>query len=238
MTLRVATLRALRLAGGTLLIMVGIWAGVRVYTSRTTPPAAPAPLPPTVKVPAGEASPPTPSDVAAPDTAAIPDTLPDFSLADRAGKPTPIAKWHGKSLIINFWATWCAPCRHEIPLLQAMREEWRARDVEVIGIAVDHADKVNAYADKLGIAYPLLIGEEDALEAAAALGVQAPAFPFTVFADRRGDVVALFMGELRRPQVELILSTMRQVDAGSLSLTDARHHIADALRTLAEKQPS
>ena len=76
----------------------------------------------------------------------------------------------------------------------------------VIGIAVDDRDTVLAYADELKIAYPLLIGEQDALDAAAAFGVESPAFPFTVFTDRRGEVVALYVGELHKPQADLILS--------------------------------
>jgi hypothetical protein len=73
---------------------------------------------------------------------------------------------------------------------------------------------VLAYADDLKIAYPLLIGEQDALDAAAALGVDSPVFPFTVFTDRRGEVVALFVGELHRPQAELILREVQNLNRG------------------------
>jgi thiol-disulfide isomerase/thioredoxin len=160
-----------------------------------------------VPVTAGVASAPNPSDLA--DSALppprIPDRLPDFSLADRNGKVTPITAFDGKSLIINFWATWCAPCRSEIPLLERLHAEWQAQGMSVVGIAVDHRDEVVKFAERFKIAYPLLIGEQDALDAAAALGVQTPVFPFTVFTDRRGEVVALFVGEMHQPQAELIL---------------------------------
>jgi len=67
--------------------------------------------------------------------------LPEFSLANRAGKTTPITSFAGKSLIINFWATWCAPCRSEIPLLKTLHAEWAGNGMSVVGIAVDHRDR-------------------------------------------------------------------------------------------------
>jgi peroxiredoxin len=170
-----------------------------------------------------------------PSPAKIPDRLPAFSLADRSGKPTSIASFAGRSLIINFWATWCAPCRREIPLLQALQTEWASRGTTVVGIAVDHRDPVLEFADRFKMTYPLLIGEQDALDAASALGVDSPVFPFTVFTDRRGDVVALFVGELHRPQAELILGQVQNLNQGSIELPAARHAIAAGLQQLAPK---
>jgi peroxiredoxin len=245
--------RALRIAGGVLVMLFGAWAGLRVYSSHelkraAIPIGAPAAG---VRVPAGEASPPTASDFDAPfdspvGTAVmpgptplkIPERLPEFSLAGRTGEATSIANWRGKSLIINFWATWCAPCRHEIPLLQSLRREWRARDVEVVGIAVDDRDKVVAYADELKIDYPLLIGEDDALDVARAFGVGSPAFPFTVFTDRRGEVVALYVGELRKTQADLILSVVQSLNQDRVQLPEARHTIAEGLRSLSTETAS
>ncbi len=162
----------------------------------------------------------------------IPDHLPEFSLQGRDGKPVSIKAWAGKSLVLNFWATWCAPCRREIPLLEALHREWAERGVTVIGIAVDHRDQVLAYADELKIAYPLLIGEQDALDAAAAFGVTTPALPFTVFTDRRGEVVALYLGELHRPEADLILSVLQQLNQDQVALPDARHAIELGLQRL------
>jgi peroxiredoxin len=162
----------------------------------------------------------------------IPERLPDFTLANRDGKPTSIADWRGKSLILNFWATWCAPCRREIPILESLDLQWKPRNVAVIGIAVDHRDEVLAFAEALHITYPLLIGEQDALDAAAAVGVDSPVFPFTVFTDRRGEVVAVFVGELHRPQADLILSEVKDIDEDRIALPAARHAIAAGLDTL------
>jgi thiol-disulfide isomerase/thioredoxin len=190
-------------------------------------------------VPAGIASMPTSSDSA--ETASlspparIPDALPAFALSDLQGQTTPISTWAGRSLVINFWATWCAPCRREIPLLNALAGEWASQHVTVVGIAVDHRNQVLQFADEFKIGYPLLIGEQDALDAAAKFGVASPAFPFTVFTDRRGDVVALFVGELHRRQADLIMSTVQNLDTGALQLAQARRQIAEGLDALAEK---
>jgi hypothetical protein len=87
----------------------------------------------------------------------------------------------------------------------------------------------------LKIGYPLLVGEQDALDVAAAFGVKSPAFPFTVFTDRRGEVVALYMGELHRPQAGLILGVVRSLNQDRLKLPEARRLIAEGLSGLAAK---
>lgn len=223
---------AARVAGAALIAVVACWAGIRVYSVRSAAQGT--------AVPAGEASPPTATDFAAsledaPPSVKIPDHLPSFSLNDRSGVPTPIATWAGKSLVLNFWATWCAPCRREIPLLQALQGELAAEDVTIVGIAVDHRDEVAAFAERLKISYPLLVGEQDALDVAAAFGVKSPVFPFTVFTDRRGEVVALYLGELHRSQAGLILGVVRSLNQDRLKLPEARRVIAEGLSGLAAK---
>jgi thiol-disulfide isomerase/thioredoxin len=194
-----------------------------------------------MQVPAGLSSPPDPTDLAAqPGLAAqllrIPDKLPEFALNDLHGQSTPVSTWAGRPLVINFWATWCAPCRREIPLLSTLAAEWASQDdVALVGIAVDHRDQVVQFANQFKIAYPLLVGEQDALDVAAQFGFDSPAFPFTVFTDRRGEVVALFVGELHRPQADLIMSAVHNLDKGSWQLPQARKQIAAGLDALAEK---
>jgi peroxiredoxin len=224
----------LRFAGAALIIVLGVWGGVRLYSNQ----AAARLHGRSIAVSVGEASAPTASDFlpgfdAPIPRVKIPDRLPDFSLKDRDGKLTSIKAWSGKSLVINFWATWCAPCRREIPLLKTLHSEWATRDIAVLGIAVDYRDQVVAYAQELRIPYPLLIGEQDALDAAAAFGVESPAFPFTIFTDRRGEVVALYMGELHKPQADLILGVVQTLNQDRVALPEARRTIAaglDALR--------
>ncbi len=227
------TRRWLRVIGAALTIVLGVWAGAKIYSSRHV-----APIDGGTPVAASEPNAPPPGEFAwslteaMPPAVKIPDRLPEFSLQGRDGKLVSIKAWAGKSLVINFWATWCAPCRREVPLLESLQRAWADRGVSVIGIAVDHRDRVLEYADELKITYPLLIGEQDALDAAAAFGVAAPAFPFTVFTDRRGELLALYMGELHRAQTDLILSVLQQVNQDQVSLADARYAIELGLRRL------
>ena len=162
----------------------------------------------------------------------IPTTLPAFTLQDREGVPRTLAHWSGRPLLVNFWATWCAPCRREIPLLMRLRKEHAADGLEVVGIAVDFREDVLKYAAGMGIDYPLLIGEQDGLDAAAAFGLD-PVLPFSVFADREGRIVAVRVGELHADEAAFILARVRDVDAKRLALHIAQQQIADKLRELA-----
>jgi thiol-disulfide isomerase/thioredoxin len=227
--------RAFRIGGAVLVVIVGIWAGVRIHSGRIAPSLSGG-----IATPVGIASPPIPSDMideSAPPLVKIPDRLPQFSLSDLQGTPTPIDRWNGKSLVINFWATWCAPCRREIPLLQALSGEWGNRGVQVVGIAVDHRDQVSSYARELKIGYPVLVGEQDALDVATSLGFDSPVFPFTVFTDRRGEVVALYVGELHESQANLILSVVQNLNQDHIELKEARRIIAEGLQRLGPSKP-
>jgi thiol-disulfide isomerase/thioredoxin len=227
--------RAFRIAGAVLVVIVGIWAGVRIHSSRMAPSLAGG-----IPIPVGAASPPIPSDMvgeSAPQPVKIPDRLPRFSLSNLEGNATPIDTWNGKSLVINFWATWCAPCRREIPLLEGLSGKWGDRGIQVVGIAVDHRDQVSTYARELKIGYPLLVGEQDALDVATSLGFDSPVFPFTVFTDGRGEVVALYVGELHEPQADLILSVVENLNQAHIELKEARRTIAEGLQRLAASKP-
>jgi len=171
---------------------------------------------------------PAPAATPAPEAApalTLAATVPHFQLVDREGQFRSLKDWEGKSLIVNFWATWCAPCRREIPLLQRIARERAQEGFQVIGIAVDFRDKVLEYAEQMRIEYPLLIGEQDAMDAAAAFGVEVIGLPFTIFTDARGRVITLHMGELTADQAELILDVIGDVNGGQLEPADARVQI-------------
>jgi thiol-disulfide isomerase/thioredoxin len=165
----------------------------------------------------------------------IPTDVPNISLADGDGVKHALSEWKGRPVLINFWATWCAPCRREIPLLKTLRHERAADGVEVVGIAVDFRDAVRDYARKMGIDYPVLVGEQDGLDAIAAFGMDT-VFPFTVFADRLGRIVTLKIGELHADEAHFILDEVKAVDQGRTELAAARKEIADGVAALAEKR--
>ena len=175
---------------------------------------------------------PAPATDANPQRPPIPERLPDFSLPDLAGVPRRLADWRGRPLAVNFWATWCEPCRREIPLLKALRRENARNHIEVVGIALDHPDSVQKFVRELDIEYPVLVGEKGGLEAVTAFGVDA-VLPFTVFADTEGRIVTLKIGELHRDEATFILARLADVGAGRLSLSAAQEQIADGMRRLA-----
>jgi len=162
----------------------------------------------------------------------LPETLPDFTLANLEGQPQSIRSWTGKSMIINFWATWCAPCRREIPLLKKIQTEHGAEGFQVVGVAVDFRDDVLKYAKEIGIDYPLLIGEEDGLDAVTKFGRGSLGFPFTVFTDNQERLVLFHLGELHPEQAEVMLATVRRVNAGELTPAAARAVAAKQLQEL------
>jgi thiol-disulfide isomerase/thioredoxin len=165
----------------------------------------------------------------------IPTDVPNVSLADVDGVKHALSEWKGRPLLINFWATWCEPCRREIPLLKALRREHAADGVEVVGIAVDFRDAVQRYSQEMGIDYPVLVGEQDGLDAIAAFGMDT-VFPFTVFVDRQGRIVTLEIGELRQDEARLILDEVKLIDTGSTPLAAAKQEIAAGIARLATRR--
>jgi peroxiredoxin len=176
------------------------------------------------------ARPPAPLPDATP-APRMPERLPQIELPGLDGRTHRLAEWTGRPLVVNFWATWCDPCRREIPLLRTLRHERAPEGLEVIGIAVDSADAARTYAAKEGIDYPVLVGEEGALAAVGAFGME-PVLPFSVFADRQGRILTLKIGELHRDEAELILERLRDLDAGKLTLADAREQLSAGMQRL------
>ena len=153
-----------------------------------------------------------------------PEMLPDIALPDLDGATRRLTEWKGKPLLVNFWATWCEPCRREIPLLKTLRRERTSEGLEIVGIAVDFRDATSRYARSQGIDYPVLVGEQGGLEAVSAFGMDT-VLPFSVFVDGKGRILTLKIGELHRDEAELILDRLAAVDAGKLSLAAARSEL-------------
>jgi thiol-disulfide isomerase/thioredoxin len=190
--------------------------------------------PPAPPVPAASAAAEEPEVLAASSTK-VPEMRPVFSLQDAEGKSRSITEWDGKTLVINFWATWCAPCRREIPMLNALSAARAKQGVAVIGIAVDLRDKVLPYAKEVGINYPLLIGEDGGLDAASAFGLGSIGLPTTVFVDAQGRIVTAHLGELHADQADLIINTILELNRGTISMDEARTRITDGMKTSERK---
>jgi thiol-disulfide isomerase/thioredoxin len=167
----------------------------------------------------------------------VPEDLPAIALPATDGRLHQLTDWKGKPLLINFWATWCEPCRREIPLLVALRREHAPEQLEVIGIAIDSPDAVHKYAAERRIDYPLLIGEQGGLATASAFGMDT-VLPFSVFTDDSGRIVTLKVGELHRDEAELILDHVHQLDSGALTLAQARAQISEGMERLGHVRPS
>ena len=166
------------------------------------------------------------------DTSTLPSVLPDFSLQDREGNLRSIRSWPGKSMIVNFWATWCGPCRREIPLLKELQKSNAAAGFQVVGVAVDFREDVLKYADEIGIDYPILIGEQDGLDAVSSFGLGSLGFPFTVFTDNQSRIVLTHVGELTREQSAVMLDAVNRVNSGELTPEAARTVAATQLQEL------
>jgi len=167
-----------------------------------------------------------------PPTSAIPEEVPDIALADLKGKRHSLREGSGHARLFNFWATWCEPCRREIPLLNALQQDHAAEGLEIVGIAVDMGDSVRKFLRTTPMHYTLLVGEDDGFEAAQKFGM-ALALPFSVFADEHNRIIAVKLGELHRDEAAAILANMRALRAGTTTLAAAREDIAQALKTLA-----
>lgn len=123
---------------------------------------------------------------------------PEFTLPDLSGATRSVTEWDGQAMIVNFWATWCPPCRREIPLLIEMQETAAARGIQIVGIAMDSVEAVTEYAARTGFNYPVLVGEQEAVDAAEAYGADVIGLPLTVMTDRDGQVVEIHAGEITR----------------------------------------
>ena len=145
-----------------------------------------------------------------------------FELNGLDGAMHKFSEWDGKHRIVNFWATWCAPCRREIPLLKAFQEEHGANDFQVLGIAVEFLDPVIAYAEDAQFNYPILVGEQDAMAVAESSGISFIGLPFTMIVSKDGTLIGAHMGEIHQEQLDDIVEVLGQFDRGELDVPAAR----------------
>ncbi len=133
---------------------------------------------------------------------------PDFSLPDIEGKIRTASEWDGKVTILNFWATWCPPCKREIPSFVELQQQFAGQGVQFVGVAIDTMDQVAAFVDSTHVNYPTLIGEQDAVNISHAFGNRLDALPYTVIIDRSGNIAFVQRGELTREVAEQTIRSL------------------------------
>ena len=134
---------------------------------------------------------------------------PDFVLSDSAGSAISADDFNGRVWLVNFWATWCAPCVEEMPMLAGLRQRFAGQGVEVVGIALADPEKAKAFAEGLGIHYPILVGQTDVMLVGRRYGNRSGMLPYSVLIDADGIVRWVRLGALEpdalTQQVEALL---------------------------------
>ena len=139
-----------------------------------------------------------------PATAKAAGTTPDLfgrSLPDANGTPQNLAQWKGKPVVVNFWATWCAPCVQEMPELSALQTEIAPRNVQIVGIGIDSPTNIKDFAGKYKITYPLYVAGMDGTELSRQFGNQAGGLPYTVLIGADGKVRKTYLGKLKMDEL-------------------------------------
>jgi thiol-disulfide isomerase/thioredoxin len=173
------------------------------------------------RIPVEVAAPaPTEQEVVPSDTFA--PIYPSFKLPDIDGVERDFSEWEGKHRLINFWATWCAPCRREIPLLKTFQDEHGASGFQVIGVAVDFPALVAAYDRDISFNYPILVGQEDAMAVAETSGVEFIGMPFTMIVASDGELLSTHIGEILDSHLEHIVRVLTMLDNGEINRESAR----------------
>lgn len=124
-------------------------------------------------------------------------TLPD--LDDTA---QPLAQWHGKVLVLNFWATWCPPCLKEIPDFAEVSRRYADAPVQFVGIGIDSVANMRDFQGEMKVPYPLLVGTGQTLSVATAIAQTAQALPLTIILDREGAIHRIKLGTLNQSELE------------------------------------
>ena len=129
----------------------------------------------------------------------------DFSLKNMKGETVSIEEFRGRKTLINFWATWCRPCRKEMPMLNGIFLSQDPSDFSVVGIAIDKPEKVTQFVAELGIDFPIMVGQSEAYDVMKALGNEALTLPYTILIDEEGEVVWSKNTELKHSDMDEVL---------------------------------
>lgn len=131
-----------------------------------------------------------------------------LTLTDVSGKPQPLGQWQGKILVVNFWATWCAPCREEIPAFSRLHSKFASKNVQFVGIAIDSTEKVSEFSRQTPFAYPSLIASQTPAHLMAELGNPSGGVPFTTIIGPDGRMVRSRLGLWQEDALEALLGEL------------------------------
>lgn len=133
---------------------------------------------------------------------------PDFKLDSNKGRYITPADYSGKTLLINFWATWCSPCRQEMPMLMDLQRQYGPHGLQVVGIALDDAQSASNFVETFGITYPILLGLEDVFTTSMAYGNEEGVLPYSVLVDKTGVVRWQYAGIIQHEKITGLLSDL------------------------------
>jgi len=134
------------------------------------------------------------------------DAAPDLVFQGLDGQPHRLADWRGKLVLLNFWATWCAPCLKEIPLLAEAHRRHAGAGLQLVGVAVDDAAAVQAFLLRQPVSYPVMIGGPELFQVMDSLGDRLGALPFSVLVGRDGAILERISGDLDRAELDELLA--------------------------------
>jgi thiol-disulfide isomerase/thioredoxin len=143
------------------------------------------------------------AESAAPTAPAVP--IFDLVLTDVKGQAQSLGQWRGKVLVLNYWATWCHPCREEMPGFSRLQDQYSDKGIQFVGISIDTADKITEFQKQTPVSYPLLIGDIGVMENSAKLGNTRQALPFTAVFDRQGRLAATKLGRYAEADLERLV---------------------------------
>ncbi|MGD7034535.1 TlpA family protein disulfide reductase [Methylotuvimicrobium buryatense] len=134
--------------------------------------------------------------------------LPDYRLPDLTGNERSSSEWRGKIVIVNFWATWCPPCREEIPEFIALQQEYQGRGLQFVGIAIETKESVEKYLDFVDINYPMLIAGDQGIILTQQWGNSAGILPFSLIFNQQGRMIHKQAGQLSRAKIVEIIEPL------------------------------
>lgn len=132
----------------------------------------------------------------------------EASLPDLKGDDQAVSQWLGKVMVVNFWATWCTPCREEIPEFVEAQSKYGDQGLIFVGIAIDQPDKVKMFSQEFGINYPVLIGSFNTWSLLEAAGNRMSALPYTVVLNRSGEIVDTYLGRVNLKKLEKLIEPL------------------------------